>query len=140
MAAKPKPGTKGGGSGNPLGRKPDPKPDEIKARIQAYIDECDATGRFPTESGMMLYLNLVGERQARYLAKKEYADIWEWAKLKRIDWLENQMVTNPRCAQGCMNALKQEKNGGYVDRTQTDAKNKSLTVKLTGVGGKEAAG
>lgn len=123
----------------PGGRPRDPTVEELKASIQEYIDGCEADGRFPTESGMMIHLGLIGGKGQRYMAKAEYAEVWEWARLVRIDWLENQMVTNPKCATGCMNALKQEKNGGYVDRTVTDNKPKSLNIKLDGVGGKGAA-
>ena len=121
------------------GRPRDPTVDELKESIQEYIDKCEGIGRFPTESGMMIHLGLVGDKMQRYLAKPEYKNVWLWAQQVRIDWLENKMVTDPKCATGCMNALKQEKNGGYVDRTVTDNKPKSLNIKLDGVGGKGAA-
>ena len=129
-------------SNNPNGRTKDPTVDELKGRLEGYFADCDASGKFPTESGMFLYLGLLGKTQKYYLDKPKYNDVWEWAKLKRIDWLENQMVTNPRCAQGCMNALKQEKNGGYTDRNVVSEKSasKELKINLSGVGGKEAAG
>lgn len=129
-------------SNNPDGRLPDPTVSDMKARVDEYFAECEVSGRFPTESGMFLHLGMIGKKQDDYLRKAKYAEVWEWAKLRRIDWLENQMVTNPRSAQGCMNALKQEKNGGYIDRSSANAgsKNKELKINLAGVGGKEAAG
>ena len=117
------------------GRPRDPTVDELKESIQEYIDKCEGVGRFPTESGMMIHLGLVGDKMQRYLAKPEYKNVWLRAQQVRID----KMVTDPKCATGCMNALKQEKNGGYVDRTVTDNKPKSLNIKLDGVGGKGAA-
>ena len=65
--------------------------------------------------------------------------MWLGAEEVRSGWWENKMVTDTKCATGCMNALKKEKNGGYVDRTVTDNKPKSLNIKLDGVGGKGAA-
>ena len=125
----------------PGGRPRDPTVEELKASIQEYIDGCEADGRFPTESGMLLFLGLVGKKREDYLGKAKYRDVWQAAKDRRIDWLENQMATNPRCAQGCMNALKQEKNGGYVDKSVSNDRSasKALKINLTGVGGKGAA-
>lgn len=128
-------------SNNPNGRPNDPTPAELEAKIGDYFADCDEKGRFPTESGMLLFLGLVGKKREDYLGKAKYRDVWQAAKDRRIDWLENQMVTNPRCAQGCMNALKQEKNGGYVDKSVSNDRSasKALKINLTGVGGKGAA-
>ena len=52
---------------------------------------------------------------------------------RRMDWLENQMVTESGRATGCMNALKQEKNGGYADKAGAGAE-KRLVIRLEGVG------
>ena len=81
----------------PGGRPRDPTAEELKASIQEYIDGCDETDRFPTESGMMIHLELVGDKMPRYLAKHEYKNVWLWAQQVRIDWLENKMVTDPKC-------------------------------------------
>ena len=123
----------------PGGRPRDPTAEELQAKIQEYMDDCEAKGRFPSQPGMMIYLGLVGDRRRRYLEKAEYADVWEGARDLRKDWLLNRMVTDPKSATGCMNALKQEENGGYLDRSVTDNKPKSLNIKLDGVGGKGAA-
>lgn len=50
-----------------------------------------------------------------------------------MDWLENQMVTESGRATGCMNALKQEKNGGYADKAGAGSE-KRLVIRLEGVG------
>ena len=49
-----------------------------------------------------------------------------------MDWLENQMVTESGRSSGCMNALKQEKNGGYADKAAL--REQKLVVCLSGVG------
>ena len=112
---------------------------ELRKGIDEYFDERTARGRFPTEAGMLLALGLSEERYAALRRERIFAREFERARLARMDWLENQMVTEGGKASGCMNALKQEKNGGYVDRTVTDNKPKSLNIKLDGVGGKGAA-
>lgn len=130
-------------SNNPNGRPNDPTVAELEASIDEYFAHCDETGRFPTESGMFLYLGFFGKRLDDYLKKPKYQTTWQKAKLRRMDWLENQMVTSTKNSQGCMNALKQEKNGGYIDRSSANVnsgKAKELKINLTGVGGKEAAG
>lgn len=110
------------------------KPEKLEGRVASYFDKCYAEARFPTESGMILYLGLAGKKAQDYLADPAYAEVWERARYRRMDWLENQMVTEPKCANGCMNALKQEKNGGYADRSAPEKKTKGLVIKMLGVG------
>ena len=84
---------------------------ELRERIEAYFEKRAAQGRFPTEAGLLLELGLA-----------------------RMDWLENQMVTESGRATGCMNALKQEKNGGYADRAAQAGREQKLVICLAGVG------
>ena len=51
-----------------------------------------------------------------------------------MDWLENQMVTEGGKATGCMNALKQEKNGGYADKGSQASREQKLVIELKGRG------
>lgn len=107
----------------------------LEKRVAAYFDDRAENGMFPTESGMMLHLGLYGEKLKRYLADKDYAGVWERAEQRRTDWLENRMVTEGKSANGCMNALKQQKNGGYADRSAPEKKTRSqFLIKLGGVG------
>lgn len=87
---------------------------------------------------MLLHLDISEEQYRKKWEDKGYRKVLERARLRRMDWLENQMVVESRVSSGCMNALKQEKNGGYVDRASLDNKSKCLTIKLAGVG--KAAG
>lgn len=114
------------------------KPEALEQRVNQYFADCDERGRFPTEPGMLLHLGLSGEKLQRYLADPKYQEVWERAKMRRNDWLENHMVTDGRCANGCMNALKQEKNGGYADRSAPEKKQKRFSIVMQGVG-KDAA-
>ena len=47
------------------------------------------------------------------------------------------MAADPKAANGCMNALKQEANGGYMDRAGGSGEI-TLKVKSDGVGGMHA--
>ncbi len=105
----------------------------LRERIECYFARREAEGRFPTEAGMLLELDMTEEKYAAYLADERYRPELERARLRRMDWLENQMVTESGRATGCMNALKQEKNGGYADKAGAGAE-KRLVIRLEGVG------
>ncbi|HIS97925.1 MAG TPA: hypothetical protein IAD42_08125 [Candidatus Scatomorpha pullistercoris] len=105
----------------------------FRERIERYFAGREAEGRFPTEAGLLLELGLTEEEYAAYLADERYRPELERARLRRMDWLENQMVTESGRATGCMNALKQEKNGGYADKAGQGAE-KRLVIRLEGVG------
>ena len=107
---------------------------ELRKGIDEYFDERTARGRFPTEAGMLLALGLSEERYAALRRERIFAREFERARLARMDWLENQMVTEGGKASGCMNALKQEKNGGYADRAAAGAREQKLVIELKGVG------
>ena len=107
---------------------------ELRKGIDEYFDERTARGRFPTEAGMLLALGLSEERYAALRRERIFAREFERARLARRDWLENQMVTEGGKASGCMNALKQEKNGGYADRAAAGSREQKLVIELKGVG------
>ena len=107
---------------------------ELRKGIDEYFDERTARGRFPTEAGMLLALGLSEERYAALRRERILAREFERARLARMDWLENQMVTEGGKASGCMNALKQEKNGGYADRAAAGSREQKLVIELKGVG------
>ena len=107
---------------------------ELRKGIDEYFDERTARGRFPTEAGMLLALGLSEERYAALRRERIFAREFEGARLARMDWLENQMVTEGGKASGCMNALKQEKNGGYADRAAAGSREQKLVIELKGVG------
>ena len=107
---------------------------ELRKGIDEYFDERTARGRFPTEAGMLLALGLSEERHAALRRERIFAREFERARLARMDWLENQMVTEGGKASGCMNALKQEKNGGYADRAAAGSREQKLVIELKGVG------
>ena len=116
-----------------MGRSKTQRAAEMRGEIDRYFAQRRAEGRFPTEAGMLLELGLSEEKYAAYLADARYRPELERARLRRMDWLENQMVTESGRATGCMNALKQEKNGGYADKAGAGAE-KRLVIRLEGVG------
>lgn len=98
--------------------------------VKYYFHDCEETRNvFPDEAGMLNLLDIEDDEYEELKNTPGYDKIIRWARRRRTSWLERQMVMNNRAANGCMNALKQEKNGGYADRP-AENKQKKLIVKL----------
>ena len=69
---------------------------------------------------------------------KECREIFAKAAAKRESWLVRVMTSDNKRAQGCLNALKQPQNGGYIDRPQDNGGEIKVTLNLGGVGGENA--
>lgn len=118
--------------------------DAMRAFVEAWIEERKAKNEFPDEAGMKLAIKKagVGTRMLkRYLSEtenpehfQEYRDIFDDAKLERESWLVTHMVKDNKLAQGCLNALKQPANGGYIDRPIETGK-VEVTLKVDRIGG-----
>lgn len=66
-----------------------------------------------------------------------FREVLDEAAARRESYLVRIMVTDNKRAQGCLNALKQKENGGYTDRPVENTE-KTLNIKLVGVGGWDA--
>lgn len=88
---------------------------------------------------MLIWLK-ISEGTAKNYQKEGHADfknfraVFEYARARRESWLVRKMVTDNKAANGCMNALKQEKNGGYTDRP-AESGERSLTININGISG-----
>ena len=116
-----------------MGRSKTQRAAEMRGEIDRYFAQRRAEGRFPTEAGMLLALELSEEEYKKLSEARLFKKEFDRARLARNDWLENQMVTESGRASGCMNALKQEKNGGYADKAGAGSE-KRLVIRLEGVG------
>ena len=116
-----------------MGRSKTQRAAEMRGEIDRYFAQRRAEGRFPTEAGMLLALDLSEEEYKKLSEVRLFKKEFDRARLARNDWLENQMVTESGRASGCMNALKQEKNGGYADKGAGPREQK-LVICLSGVG------
>lgn len=87
---------------------------------------------------MLIALKITDSTANRYQKDGEnaaaYKAVFDYAKARRESWLVRKMVAEPKVAAGCMNALKQKKNGGYTDRP-IDSGEKTLNINIGGVGG-----
>lgn len=111
---------------------------DIERLIDEYFDICAESDEFPDEAGMWIYLAILPRERERYSNKPGVQDLLDMAKQRRESWLVRRMAKDNKAATGCMNALKQEKNGGYVDKSapNTNIEARKLTIKMEGVGKK----
>lgn len=123
-------------------------PEELSKAIDIYFQECEEENIFPDEAGMIIFLednlSISSASYRRYAdAKeddeketyKELAKVISRARDRRESWLTRRMVTDNKAAQGCFNALKQPKNGGYTDGKGNNDGQATITLKIEGIGG-----
>jgi hypothetical protein len=113
-------------------------PEELKAKMQKYFQECkEEDDVFPDEAGMRIFLGLGHRSYQSYIEDPEYELVIDWAQDMRESWASRGLASNPRNAQAFLNILKQDANGGWVDR-RTDKEDKVIEIRAAGVGGVEA--
>lgn len=106
----------------------------LREVVNRYFEETEANGEFPDYAGMKIYIGIKCEQTIKGYCKDEaFNEIFEEAKLRRESFLVRRMTKDNKLAQGCLNALKQEANGGYTDRP-VDTGERKLIVELKGVG------
>lgn len=118
------------------------QPKLLRAAVDRYFDDCEEAKVFPDFAGMKQELQLRNSDIERLTDEKnpraqEYRDIFDEAKDRRESWLVRKMASDPKAANGCMNALKQEANGGYMDKAGSSGE-VTLKIKSDGVGGMHA--
>lgn len=119
-------------------------PQKLADAIEEYFEEMDEKGVFPDLAGMRLHLGISQATLNAYSTgegeeAQVYRDVLEAAKDRRESWLARRMVTEPKSANGCMNALKQPANGGYIDKPMMDTGERKLTINLVNIAGGEDA-
>lgn len=114
--------------------------EEMRAKILYYFRDCEETRLvFPDEAGMLNYLDIEDDEYEEMKKTPGYDKLIRWARRRRTSWLERALVSGGKNSAGCMNALKQEKNGGYSEKPEPK-KDRQIIVKIEGVteiGGKE---
>ena len=111
----------------------DYNPEAFYTVVDSYLESCRKAASMPDEAGMRVALRLTKE-DITALEKKDpvYRRILDWAMDMRESMLVRRMVSEPKLAQGCLNALKQSANGGYTDKP-AENNNREITVKVVGV-------
>ena len=126
------------------GRKPKyVSAERLRAAVAAYFNDCAKKGVFPDFAGMCISLKVSKKTLEKYCdpdlnpQAEEFQDVLEEAANRRESILVREMVKDNKKAQGCLNALKQKANGGYTDKP-VDSGEKTLNIRLVGVGGWDA--
>jgi len=109
----------------------------LQKKYQALADQILNSACFPDEAGMRIHLDLSHESYRAYQEDPDYEKVFNWAQDMRESWAARRLAADPRSAQAFLNILKQAGNGGWVDR-KTDTGDKTLAIKIAGVGGEEA--
>jgi len=115
-------------------------PEELQAKVDEFFDKCERDGTPPLLPQMLLYLGIRSRNTVINWCKDDpaYQEVFDYAQLHREGYLLGRMVSDNKLAQGCLNALKQVENGGYLDRPADSGESK-VTINLVGVGGADAA-
>lgn len=115
-------------------------PEELQAKVDEFFDKCEHDGTPPLLPQMLLYLGIRSRNTVINWCKDDpaYQEVFDYAQLHREGYLLGRMVSDNKLAQGCLNALKQVENGGYLDRPADSGESK-VTINLVGVGGAGAA-
>lgn len=123
------------------GRKLTHTPETIRLAIEKYFDTCEADKVFPDYAGMRLALELKESDVQYFLSDacedcEAYRDLFNYARDRRESFLVRRMTSDNKLAQGCLNALKQPMNGGYIDRpVDTNGGKLEVTLKVAGLAG-----
>ena len=119
-------------------------PDALKKKIDEYFKITEGQGEFPDLAGMRIYLGMSENTMRKYQEEghencEEYRAIFSEARDRRESFLVRRMTKDNKLAQGCLNALKQPANGGYIDKPQEQGGKMEITLKVSGLkGGTEA--
>lgn len=105
----------------------------LQKAVDKYFAENEEKNEFPDLAGMLIFLGISKRTMQNYCENSDYKEIFDDAKLKRESFLVRRMTKDNKLAQGCLNALKQEDNGGYTDRPVDNGERK-LVIELKGVG------
>lgn len=109
----------------------------LEKEYQALADKILNGACFPDEAGLRIHLDLSHESYRSYMEDPDYEKVFNWAQDMRESWAARRMAADPKSSSSYLAILKQSGNGGWVDR-KTDTGDKSLTLKVAGVGGMEA--
>jgi hypothetical protein len=121
--------------------------DAFRAAVMQYHKECEEAnngeGIFPDPAGLRLFLKKTAgitkaDLKAMSEGDSEFAqgirDILDEAQDMRESWLARKMTSDNKRAIGCLNALKQPGNGGYIDKA-VDTGERTLTINVAGIKG-----
>lgn len=109
----------------------------LQRKYQALADKILNSACFPDEAGMRIRLDLSHESYRSYQEDPDYEKVFNWAQDMRESYAARRMAADPKSSSAYLAILKQNANGGWVDR-KADTGDRTLTIKSAGLGGTEA--
>lgn len=113
------------------GRKPtynDPK--VLRQKVDDYFQECEEKRVFADYAGLRIHLKLSKQDIEDLCEDEAYRAIFDYARDRRESALVRRMVTDPKAAQGCKNALAMPENGGYNDKA-AEKHDRKISIKAS---------
>jgi len=113
-------------------------PLSLRKSIQQYFEDCERDNICPDEAGMMLTLDIVGDEIEKLVGDDNpeaegYRRAFKQAELLRESWMVRHAAENPRASSAMAMMLKQDKNGGYIDKAKSE-KGTTIKIKTEGLG------
>ena len=112
--------------------------EELGEKLIGFMDFCTENDMIPTDYQLCKYLGISIDTLERYSREPEkyqgYAEQLKKLVTYREDWFLQKANNNPKAATISIFALKQPKNGGYVDKPAISVDAKELKIITDGVG------
>lgn len=108
---------------------------EFESRISTYFSECQASGAYPDEAGMLLFLGLEREAYERYLRGAEgkgYATCLRKARLKRESIIVRDIYGSDKASTGKIFLARQLSNGGLSEKPKEETQKMTIDVRING--------
>lgn len=105
-------------------------PQALEQAVESYFSLCESQGIFPDLAGMRLALGLSRKELDALGREASCRRVLEQAKDRRESWLVRRMISDNKAVSGCLNALKQPGNGGYMEKSP-ESSEKKLTIVLS---------
>ena len=117
------------------GQKPFRSIKDFESKISAYFSDCEETGAYPDEAGMILYLGLEREDYDRYITGgdgKGYAAALKKARLRRESIIVRDLYASEKATTGKIFLARQINNGGLTDKPREETQTMTIDVKING--------
>ena len=114
-------------------------PEKFGEIITNFMEYCTENKIYPSDYQLRIFSNIPYSTLYDYISGKEdkykpYSEQYKKLVQFREDYLSQVAMSDPKKTTFAIFALKQNKNGGWIDRPTVDVKAKELTIKTDGLG------
>jgi len=122
---------------------------EFGDKVSKFMDYCTENNIYPSDYQLRKYSGIEYSTLYNYITAgrgseeedniyKDYFNEYKKLVQFREDWLLQMAVNDPKRSTIAIFALKQNKNGGWIDKPVVDVTAKELTVNVQGLGNNAA--